>query len=73
MTSSRYSQSGKIWKAFNSVGTGIILLIIVGLTSAAGTLILQRPMTDPEKMQSTYSPATLRWLDTLGLTDVFHA
>lgn len=58
---------------FNSVRTGIILLITVGLTSAAGTLILQRPMTDPEKMQSAYSPAALRWLDTLGLTDVFHA
>ena len=57
----------------SSVRTGIVLLIIAGLASAAGTLILQRPMTDPEKMQRAYSPAMLHWLDALGLTDVFHA
>lgn len=30
-------------------------------------------MTDAEKVESAYSPATLHWLDRLGLTDVFHA
>ena len=53
--------------------TGITLLIIVGVASAAGTLVLQRPMTDPEKMQRAYSLGTLHWLDKFGLTDVFHA
>lgn len=48
-------------------------MIITGLASAAGTFILQRPLTDPEQMQRTYSPQTLRWLDTLALTDVFHS
>lgn len=43
------------------------------ILSAAGTVILQRPMTDPDDMQRAYSPAMLRFLDAVGLTDVFHA
>ncbi len=60
-------------RAISSVRTGIILLIIVGLAAAAGTLILQRPLTEATKLRQAYSPATLHWLDVLGLTDVFHA
>jgi cytochrome c biogenesis protein len=41
--------------------------------SAAGTVILQRPMTDPDDMERAYSPTMLRFLDAAGLTDVFHA
>ena len=41
--------------------------------SAAGTVILQRPMTDPDEMQRAYSPRMLHILDAVGLTDVFHA
>ncbi len=55
------------------VRTGIVLLILVGVASAAGTLVLQRPQTDPEQLVNAYSPETLRWLDRLGLTDVFHS
>jgi cytochrome c biogenesis protein len=36
-------------------------------------MILQRPLTDPEDIARAYSPATLQWLDRLGLTDVFHS
>lgn len=57
----------------SSVQTGIILLILVGIAAVAGTLILQRPLTEPADMARAYSPQVLRWLDTLGLTDVFHA
>ncbi|MBI1737769.1 MAG: cytochrome c biogenesis protein ResB, partial [Acidobacteria bacterium] len=63
----------KFWKTFSSVATGIVLLILVVITSAAGTLILQRPLTEPEQMQRAYSPAVLRWLDVAQLTDVFHS
>lgn len=63
----------RFWKALGSVRTGIILLIIVGVASAAGTFILQRPLTDADKMRQAYSPTTLHWLDSLNLTDVFHA
>ena len=38
-----------------------------------GTFILQRPTTEADKLARAYSPATLLWLDRLGLTDVFHA
>jgi cytochrome c biogenesis protein len=48
-------------------------LIAVVVVSAAGTLILQRPMTDPDEMQRAYSPLMLRILDSAGLTNVFHA
>jgi len=62
----------RIHKTFSNLRTGVVLLILVGLASALGTFILQRPATDPDKLTRSYSPATLQWLDRLGLTDVFH-
>ena len=35
--------------------------------------MLQRPATEPDEMQSAYSPQALRILDAVGLTDVFHS
>jgi cytochrome c biogenesis protein len=61
------------WQTFASLKTGVVLIILVVMFSAAGTVILQRPMTDPEDMERAYSPAMLRFLDATGLTDVFHA
>ena len=61
------------WNWVASLRTGIVLLILVVVASALGTMILQRPMTVPQTMTNSYSPAALHWLDRLGLTDVFHA
>lgn len=63
----------KTWKTFASIKTGVVLLILVVIFSAAGTIVLQRPITEPEDLQSAYSPQALRILDAVGLTDVFHA
>ena len=63
----------KIWQTFAAIKTGVVLLILVVILSAAGTVILQRPATDPDEMLRAYSPQVLRLLDGLGLTDVFHA
>src|SRR4029077_2667337 len=63
----------KIWQALSSIKTGVVLLITVVVLSAAGTIVLQRPVTDPDEMQRAYSPQVLRILDAVGLTDVFHA
>jgi cytochrome c biogenesis protein len=63
----------KAWRTLSSIKTGVILLIVVVIVSAAGTLILQRPMTDTDEMQRAYSPHVLRMLDAIGLTNVFHA
>src|SRR5215469_458419 len=63
----------KVWLTLSSVKTGVILIILVVIFSAAGTVILQRPITDPDDIQRAYSPAMLRFLDAVGLTDVFHA
>ncbi len=63
----------KTWQTLSSIKTGVILLMVVVIVSAAGTMILQRPMTDPDEMQRAYSPQILAILDKLGLTDVFHA
>ena len=62
----------KIWQTLSSIKTGVVLIILVVIFSAAGTVILQRPMTDPDDMQRAYSPAMLRFLDVTGLTDIFH-
>lgn len=63
----------KIWQTIASIKTGVVLLILVVILSAVGTVVLQRPATDSEEMQNAYSPHMLRFLDALGLTDVFHA
>jgi cytochrome c biogenesis protein len=63
----------KIWQTLAAIKTGVVLLILVVVLSAAGTVILQRPATEAEEMQRAYSPHVLRLLDGLGLTDVFHA
>ena len=63
----------KFWQLISSIKTGVILLITVVIVSAAGTVILQRPMTEVDEMQRAYSPEMLRILDAVGLTNVFHA
>jgi len=60
------------WKTLSSIKTGVVLIILVVVFSAAGTVILQRPMTEPDDMARAYSPAMLRFLDATGLTDVYH-
>jgi cytochrome c biogenesis protein len=66
------SAGRKLWKTLSSIQTGVVLLILVGIIAGAGTLILQRPLTEPNDLQRAYSPSTLRWLDAFGLTDVYH-
>lgn len=67
------SMSRKTWQTLGAIKTGVVLLILVVIISAAGTVILQRPATEADEMQRAYSPQVLRLLDGLGLTDVFHA
>ena len=73
MGASTQSLPRKIWQTLAAIKTGVILLILVVILSAAGTVILQRPATDADEMQRAYSPQVLRLLDALKLTDVFHA
>jgi cytochrome c biogenesis protein len=77
MTASSYSAvqkaARKTWQTLGAIKTGVVLLILVVIVSAAGTVILQRPATDADEMQRAYSPQVLRLLDGVGLTDVFHA
>ena len=63
----------KTWRSIASIQTGVVLLILVVILSAVGTIVLQRPVTEPDEMQNAYSPQVLRILDAVGLTDVFHA
>jgi cytochrome c biogenesis protein len=63
----------KIWNTLSSIKTGVLLLILVVIVSALGTVILQRPVTDADEIQRAYSPQMLRFFDAVGLTDVFHA
>ena len=67
------SLARKVWQTLSAVKTGVVLLIVTVVVAAAGTLILQRPATDPDQMSRAYSPATLRFLDAAGLTDLYHA
>lgn len=63
----------KTWQTIASIKTGVVLLILVVILAAAGTIVLQRPVTEPDEMQAAYSPHVLRILDAVGLTDVFHS
>jgi len=62
-----------VWQTAAAIKTGVVLLILVVIFSAAGTIVLQRPITEPDEMQNAYSPQALQILDAVGLTDVFHA
>ena len=73
MANNFHSAGRRLWQTMSSIKTGVILLIVVVIFSAAGTVILQRPTTDAEDIQRAYSPQMLRILDSLGLTDVFHS
>jgi len=73
MAGNLHSVPHKIWQTLSAIKTGVILLIVVVIVSAAGTVILQRPVTDPDEMQRAYSPQVLHILDGFGLTDIFHA
>ena len=73
MGSTAQSLPRKIWQTLAAIKTGVILLILVVILSAAGTVILQRPATDADEMQRAYSPQVLHLLDALKLSDVFHA
>jgi cytochrome c biogenesis protein len=73
MASDPRTLSRKTWQTLSSIKTGVVLLIVVVIVSAAGTMILQRPVTDPDEMQRAYSPQVLVILDRLGLTDIYHA
>src|SRR5579864_9457761 len=72
MATSVHSATRKTWQTLAAIKTGVVLLILVVIISAAGTVILQRPATDADEMQRAYSPQVLRLLDGVGLTDVFH-
>jgi cytochrome c biogenesis protein len=63
----------RLTQTLSSVKTGITLLIIVGVVAALGTVISQRPMTSAAEMEQKFSPAMLKFLDTVGLTDVYHS
>src|SRR5579862_3917830 len=71
--SSSWKTIRKIWQTLGAIKTGVVLLILVVILSAGGTIILQRPATEADEMQRAYSPQVLRLLDAIGLTDVFHA
>jgi cytochrome c biogenesis protein len=62
----------KIYKTLAALRTGIILLIATGIAAAVGTVILQRPSTEPVDLQRAYSPAMLAFMDKMGITDVYH-
>src|SRR6266704_1859962 len=49
----------KIYRTLASVRTGIILLLLTVIVSAVGTVVLQRPTTEPEEIQRAYTPQTL--------------
>jgi len=53
----------KTWQTLSSIKTGVVLIILVIIFSIAGTVILQRPITDPDDMQRAYSPSMLQFLD----------
>ena len=72
MASSLHQLVRKVWQTLSSIKTGVILIILVVIFSAAGTVILQRPITEPDDMQRAYSPAMLHFLDATGLTDIYH-
>ncbi len=68
----KVSFARRLIKTLSAVRTGIILLIILGVVAAAGTVIVQSPPASAAELQRAYSPEVLNWLSRMGLTDVYH-
>ena len=67
----KLSFARRLLNTMAAVRTGIILLIIVGVVAAAGTVIPQQPLTD--EARRAFSPQALAWLERFGLTDVYRS
>lgn len=61
-----------LWRVLVSVRLTIAVLVTGIALSVAGTLIAQQGMTTVP-LEKLYAPATLKWLNVFGLTDVFHS
>jgi len=73
MGTGTYAFVRKIWRIAAAIETGVVLLMLVVILSALGTIVLQRPATRPDEMERSYSPFVLRILDLTRLTDVYHS
>ncbi len=51
----------------------IILLILLGIASIAGTVVIQRGTSEESHIQHVYSPGTIRFLDAIGAFDMYHS
>ena len=54
------------WKTLSSIKTGVILIILVVIFSAAGTVILQRPMTEPDEPPPFFGTWRRVYLGVIG-------
>lgn len=73
MGTGNYAFVRKIWRIAASIELGVVLLMLVAIFAALGTIVLQRPVTRPEEMERSYSPFALRILDAARFTDVYHS
>ena len=64
--------SRKIWQTLSSIKTGVILLILVVIVLGGGHGDPAAPDDRCRRHAAGLLPAMLRFLDGLGLTDVFH-
>ena len=55
----------KMWRTIASIQTDVVLLILVVTLAAVGTVVLQRPATESDEMQSAYSPPKSRTAQSL--------
>lgn len=58
---------------FSSTRLTITLLILLGITSIAGTVIIQRNTGEASHIPHVYSPLTIRILDAVGAFDMYHS
>jgi cytochrome c biogenesis protein len=73
MVKEQASSFNRFLQFFSSLKCGLILLGMLGVTVVLGTVILQRPMAREGQIEQIYAPQTIRLLDSIGLSDVFHA
>ncbi len=61
----------RVWRFFVSIKVTIVLLVLWGLGSVAGTLIPQN--AEAWRYVQAYGPETANWLSKLGFFDVYHS
>ncbi|MBI1747726.1 MAG: cytochrome c biogenesis protein ResB [Acidobacteria bacterium] len=68
-----FSLVDRFFAFLSSMNLAVFLILFVAFLATVGTLVVQRPLAEPDQIEKTYLPATVKLFDLLGFFDVYHS